>query len=280
MSDAAPPPGASLKTARRLAWVALVLAVAGPFWIDRTLALVGLHSSAARRLAATTSGVADDERRLAALEPQIDAAAAELARSRVEAIRIKASTDALASWSSLYALTDLTAALHRSEPFSLQLSVARAVAALPDDIRKLLDQLAPYASIGVPDAARIGRDFDAIARRLGWNGTHSAPVAMVNRVITWSREQLAGGTDPAEETNRRLAEASADLAAGNIAGAAETVGRLEGPARDNFADWLEDASARAAADRLSGVVDLILSNGRQSPSGASPPGASAPGARP
>ena len=162
--------------------------------------------------------------------------------------------------------------------FSLQLSVARAVAALPDDIRKLLDQLAPYASIGVPEAARIDRDFAAIAARLGWNGPHSAPVAMVNRVIAWSRRQVADGTDQSEETSRRLAEASTELAAGNIAGAAETVGSLEGQARDNFADWLEDASARASADRLSGVVEPILSNGRQPAPQSAPQ--SAPEARP
>jgi hypothetical protein len=270
MSDAAPPPGASVTTARVLALVALALAVATPLGIDRTLALVGLQTPTAGRLAATRSAIDADERRLAALETQFDAAAAELARSRVEAGRIKASTDALASWSSLYALTDLVAALRRSEPFSLQLAVARAVTALPDDIRKLLDQLAPYAAIGVPDATRINREFAVLAGRLGWSGPHSAPVALVGRLLTWSRRQLPGSPSPVDETGHRLAEASAQLAAGDIAGAVDTVEELDSPARDSFADWLEDASARAAADRLASVVDLILGNGRPAAPAARP----------
>jgi hypothetical protein len=139
--------------------------------------------------------------------------------------------------------------------------VARAVTTLPDNIRKLLDQLVPYASVGVPDAARINHDFADRAARLGWTGPHSAPVAMLNRVLTWSREQLPGDTPPADTTGPRLAEASTQLAAGDIAGAVATVEQLDSPARDGFADWLEDASARAAADRLSSVVGLILSGG-------------------
>lgn len=270
MNDAAAPPGASLSTARILALAALVLAVTAPFWVDRVLAVVGLQTPAASRYATTHRGIQADQRRIATLDSQLDALTRDVTRDRAEAARIRASTDALASWSSLYALTDLVAALHRPEPFSLQLSVARAVAALPDDIRKLLDQLAPYAAIGVPDAARIDREFTQIAGRLGWSGPHSAPVAMFNRLLTWSRQQLPGGSGKADETLPRLAEANAQLTAGDIAGAVDTVQQLGGPARDRFADWLEDASARAAADRLSGIVNLILSTGSPTGTGKRP----------
>ncbi len=273
MSDAASPPEASLIRGRAMALAAIVVAVSAPFWFDRTLGIIGLHTPPTARLAATRFAIGEEERRLAALEAKIDAIAAKLADSRSEATQLKASTDALASWSSLYALTDLTAALRQSEPFGLQLSVARAVTTLPANIRKLLDQLVPYASVGVPDAARITHDFNDHAARLGWTGPRSAPVAMLNRVLTWSRDQLPGETSPADTTGPRLAEASTQLAAGDIAGAVETVEQLDSPARDGFADWLEDASARAAADRLTSMVGLVLSGGHPATAPAAAAGA-------
>ena len=270
MSDAASPPPANLGLTRTLSLLALLVAVSAPFWVDPVLRLAGVRTPAAASLAATRSGVDAEERRLAALEQQIDAAVADLARGRVEAAQLKASTDTLANWSRLYALTDLSAALRRSEPFGLQLTVARAVAALPDGLLKLLDQISPYAAIGVPDAARIGRDFAARGARLGWTGPEVAPVAAVNRLLTWSGQQLSGDSTPTDETNRRLTEASGRLAVGDIAAATETVGQLASPAREAFTDWLEDAGARVAADRLSREVDLIISSGRLAAPGPRP----------
>ncbi len=255
MSTATSPPAPSLLPARMLAILAIAIAVGAPFWLDRGLGLVGLHTPAAARLAATRSGVAAEAPQVAALERQIDTALALLARSRADATQIK-----LANWSSIYALTDLTAALRRAEPFNVAFAVARAVTGLPDDIGKLLDQLGPYAAIGVPPAARVSRDFAARAARLGWSGPDSAPVAVVKQLLTWSEQQLAGSARPVDDTRHRLAEASAELAAGDVAAAVETIGGLEGPARDTFADWLQDAGARAAADQLTNRVNLMLGN--------------------
>ena len=239
-----------------LAVLAIAIAVGAPFWFDRTLALVGLRTPAEARLTATRSGVAAEDSQIAALDRQIDAARAQVARSRADAAQIK-----LSNWSSVYALTDLTAALRRAEPFSVQFAVARAVTGLPDDIGKLLDQLGPYAAIGVPPAARISSDFAARAAQLGWSGKDSAPVAVVKQLLTWSEQQLSGSVAPADDIRHRFAEASAQLAAGDVAATVDTVGRLEGPARETFSDWLQDATARAAADRLSRRVDLMLGSG-------------------
>lgn len=255
MSTATSPPAPSLLPARMLAILAIVIAVGAPFWFDRGLGLVGLHTPAASRLAATRNGAAAEAPQVAALDRQIDTALAQLARSRADATQIR-----LANWSSIYALTDLTAVLRRSEPFSVQFAVARAVTGLPDDISQLLDQLGPYAAIGVPPAARISRDFATRAARLGWSGPDSAPVAVVKQLLTWSEQQLAGSALPKDDTRHRLAEASAELAAGDVAAAVATIGGLEGPARDTFSDWLQDAGARAAADRLSQRVSLMPGN--------------------
>ena len=257
MSSATSPPAPSLLPARILAVLAIALAVSAPFWFDRGLGLIGLRSPADARLAAIRAGVAAQAGPVAALEAQIASAQAQLARSRADAAQIK-----LANWSSIYALTDLTASLRRAEPFSVQFAVASAVTGLPDDIRKLLDQLGPYAAIGVPATARLSRDFAGRAARLGWSGPDSAPVAVVKHLLTWSEQQLSGSTAPADDTRHRLAQASAELAAGNVAAAVETVNRLDGPARDGFSDWLQDAGARAAADRLTRRVDLMLSASR------------------
>jgi hypothetical protein len=248
-----------LTQARLLAVAALVVAVSAPFWLDRALGLAGLHTPGAVRLAATRSGLEAEERQLAALGQVLDAMATELAGSRAEAAQVRARTEALAGWSGLYALSDLAASLRRSAPFGLQLAVARAVAVLPEARRGLLDQLAPYAAIGVPSGERIGRDFAARTAGLGWDGVEYAPVVVVNRLIAWSGRQLPGGPSP---SSRGLAEANARLAAGDIAGAAEAVRQLPAPVRDGFADWLQDAGARAAADRLSREVDRMLADAK------------------
>lgn len=251
------PPEPSLLPARLLAVLAIVVALAAPFWYGSALALIGLRTPTIARLATTAGGVAAEAPQVAALERQIDAALAQLARSRADATQRKLNT-----WSSVYALTDLSAALRRAEPFTVQFAIARAVTGLPEDISKMLDQLAPYAAIGVPPAARITHDFTTRAARLGWSGPDSAPVAVVKNLLAWSEQQLSGSAPPVDDTRHRLAQASAELAAGDVAAAVDTVARLEGPAREAFSDWLQDATARAAADRLTRRVGVMLGTGR------------------
>jgi hypothetical protein len=265
MSDALtlPPPG--LAQARLLAVLAMLVAVSAPFWAGHGLGLVGLQTPVAARLAALRDGADAEDRRLAALHQRIDAALAEVGRSRAEAAQIK-----LVSWSSVIALSDLAAMLHKTEPFDKQFAIARAVALLPDDISKLLDRIAPYAATGVPDSDRISRDFAARAARLGYSGKDYAPVAMVKQLLTWSSQQLSGDAAPSDETHRRLAQASDQLAAGDTAGAVATVGQFAGPAREVFSGWVEDATARAAADRLARQVALLLGGGPPAGAGARP----------
>lgn len=272
MSVTTSPPAPSLLPARMLAVLAIAVALAAPFWSGRVLGLLGLRTPAVARLDAIRGGVAAEAPQLAALQQQIDGGIAQLARSRADAAQIR-----LTSWSSIYALTDLTAALRRSAPFGVQFAVARAATGLPDDIGKLLDQLGPYAAIGVPGVGRISRDFATRAARLGWSGPDSAPVAVIKNLLTWSEQQLSGSAAPVDDTRHRLAEASAQLAAGDVAAAVETVNGFEGPARDIFSDWLQDATARAAADRLTLRVNAMLGGGRPA---ASPPASLLPGARP
>jgi hypothetical protein len=258
-----------LLAGRLLAGLAILIALAAPFWFDAALGLLGLQTPAESRFAATRARAAAEAPQIAALERQIEAARAQLARSRADAAQIK-----LSSWSSIYALTDLIATLRQAEPFGEQFAVASAVTGLPDDIGRLLDQLGPYAAIGVPGAARINRDFASRAARLGWSGPSSAPVAVVRNLLAWSEQQLSGGAAPVDDTSHRLAQASAQLAANDIAAAVDTVGGLEGPARENFSDWLQDATARAAADRLARRVNLMLAAGR--PAAPPPPQATQP----
>ena len=136
------------------------------------------------------------------------------------------------------------------------------------------------AAIGVPDAARINRDFISRANRLGWSPPDAAAGAVVNRLLAWSSEQIAGDSSSNEAINRRLTEASGRLAVGDIAGAADLVAQLSPPAHDTFADWLEDAGARVAADRLSHEVDLIVSRERAGPLGAGAVGTGTGGTHP
>jgi len=257
MSDHARPPGTPPAATRALALAALVVAVSAPFWLDRVLALGGVQTPAGAGTAALRSALNAEERRVSALEARMDAAGADLARLRADVGQMAARQEALAGWSGLYALADLTGALRRSEPFALQLGVARAVSRLPADVGPLLEALAPYAAIGVPDAARVARDFGATATRLGWAGQASAPVAVVNRLISWSGRQAAGSG----ETVRLVSAAGEQVVAGDLAGAIETIGKLDGPARDGFADWLDDAGARVAAERLVRRVDLLVAGG-------------------
>lgn len=273
MSPAAPRPNLAapklaapnLRIAGVLAGLAVAIALGAPFWLDRALGLVGLQSPSVSRFAATASGAAAEDAQIAALQRQIDDARARVVRVRAEATQLK-----LANWSSIYALTNLIAALRRTEPFSEQFAVARAVTGLPDDFGKLLEQLGPYAAIGVPGTARISHDFATHAARLGWSGEASAPVAVVKQLLAWSEQQLSGSAAPVDDTSHRLAEASAELAADDVAAAVDTINGLESPARDAFSDWLQDAAARAAADRLTRRVTLMLGAGHPTPAPARP----------
>ena len=257
MSDVTPPARATLPPARKLAMTALVIAVSAPFWLQPLMNAAGLGSPEMSRLAATHSALQADDRRLADVEQRLEQAATELARNRAEALQLRARTDTLAGWSSLYALNDLATALRQNGPFILQLATARAIGSLPNDTRQLLDQLVPYAAVGVPDIGRITRDFASRAGRVS-GGQDSLPVAMVNRLFAWSG---LSGDPQSTEGSRRVAEANTRLAAGDLAAAVDSISQVDGHARELFADWLDDARARLAADRLATQVDTLLARG-------------------
>jgi hypothetical protein len=202
-------------------------------------------------LAALTQKVADApavargeletfDQRVAKLERNDQALAAELAKRNAAETNDRAARLALAA-------AALDAAVDRGAPFAAELAAAKALGADP----KALAPLEPFAASGVPSADALGRELAALAPSL--RPAPAAPPAregflqrlQVNaeKLVRLNPAAEVAGDDAAAVVSRVEARA----AAGDLPAALAELGKLPPAARATAEPWIKKAQARAAA---------------------------------
>ncbi|BAI71040.1 hypothetical protein AZL_004020 [Azospirillum sp. B510] len=206
--------------------------------------------------------------RLAALEQKVTAAAggaqaAQDLRGEVVALTqqiagikqtVSERQDAASTAQALVlAAGQLRAALSGGQPFQQDLQAVRALGLSDPGVTQPLDAVAPYAAKGIPTRAQLTDRFQPLAGEIvraevrgEGNGWIDSAVGKLSTLVTVRRE---GGGVVGTTADAVVARAEADLAAGNLAKAAEELSALQGPAAQAAAAWLADAKARLAADQ-------------------------------
>lgn len=151
------------------------------------------------------------------------------------------------------AVSQLRDAIRRGDPYQPQLDALKAVA---DDDKTIAGSaviLGKHAAGGVPTLADLRDRFAALAGRIveadradsgvGWLDRTMEKVSSLVRI-----RKVGEGADP-ETVDGLVAQVERLLAAGDLAGAVDRLGRLTGAAAKTAAPWLAPARARVEAER-------------------------------
>ena len=236
----------------------------------------GADGAAAERIAALEKQVqalTDSlKSRFAALEGGADAKGLEsaLAELRAENARLATLTETLgenvkalegrlvaaerrtgAQETTMLAVGQLRAALARGTAFAEELRVLETVSSEDEAVAEAVAKLWPHAFAGVETEAALRARFEQLAPRVlsaeqatagDWTGRL---LAKLSDVVTVRR---IGGEVEGEGSDAVLARTEARLQGGDLAGAVEAMGALQGAAAEAAQPWLAAARARLAAD--------------------------------
>jgi hypothetical protein len=241
---------AAASKARTLAIVAIAIALTAPFWEGAILGSINIHMPMTRELAENSQALDRLDRRTAELEKQLGTATAQLGKLQTQLGETTARANAASDRTGTLAMVELVTALHRSGGFELELAALRATASDPGDMKRLLDQIEPYAVTGVPTSSQLRQEFYLISSRIQWTERGYMSVAWVNRLLPWQHNTNATQTAVAGTTIQLLNQAYTQISSGDLTGAVATVQTVGGPQQEALADWVEDAKARAAADAV------------------------------
>ena len=158
------------------------------------------------------------------------------------------------------AVSQLGQAVGSGAPYVRELAAVRSVAGNDPEMAEAIARLEPHAATGVPTTAALAARFpmvaDAIARAAPTTGgdTWIDRVAdkfasLVSIRATGPAAARAGGIDAV------LAEAEAELKAGDLASAVAVVSRIEGQAAVPAEEWLKGAETRLEADRAVAALE-------------------------
>lgn len=251
-------------SARTLAIIAIVIALTAPFWEGPLLASINIHMPMATELADNARALDRLDRRTSELEQQLGAATAQLGKLQTQLSETAGRANATADRTATLAMVELATALRRSGGFELELAAARGT--LPDgsEIKPLLDQIEPYAVTGVPSIGHLRQEFSRIGARSQWLQRNYLSVGWVMRMLPWQRSANAAPAPP-DPTPQLLSDAGVLLGSGDLSGTVALVQTIGGPSQEAFADWLDDAKARIAADaalqRLNDQIGKRVSKG-------------------
>ncbi|MBB4657561.1 mitofilin family membrane protein [Parvularcula dongshanensis] len=187
---------------------------------------------------------AEVERLRAALSEQDQRSNQRIAQLQ-DRLEVLQSRDASASQQGVLvlALSNLGSQVEQGNPFARQLADVERLAPNAQSLR----MARPYAAEGLPTEQELRERFSTTARealssvrRGDAEGVLGRLWANVTALFTVREVGEVEGDAPSAVISR----AEVDLDAGDLEGALEELSALEGPARDAFAPWIEDAQAR------------------------------------
>jgi hypothetical protein len=157
------------------------------------------------------------------------------------------------------ALDRLRESLRGAAPFAEELKGLRTVSADNTEIGRLLSELEPFATAGIPTLLTLQRRFEGTATRISQAGGAGDGVDILDKAInrlkslvTIRRLGGAGG----EDLDSRLAAAAEELDGGNLLGAVGRLDTLTGPAAEAARPWVAEARARLLAEKAMAALHV------------------------
>lgn len=218
------------------------------------------------REAAIAALKADTERRLAELAQKNEsltkaaADAAARADTAVAAAQKTVRGEARADRASalVLAVGQLRETLRGARPFAAELETVQSLAGDRPGYGEPLSALSAHAARGVPTRDALALRFDPLAQL-------AARAAIAPEGAGWIDHTLARlsglvtirrtGEDPADtRPTAAIARAEARLELGDLAGAVDALGALDGAPAQVLAEWLADAKARLAVERAAAAL--------------------------
>jgi len=246
-------PGSGANSTWGIAVAALVVALTVPVWQDPVQRMLGITTSVSRARQEDALTLGRLERKQQDLEQRLAATGTQLTKAQADLAQAARRQEDAAAWLRAMALTRLGDALRRSAPFGPDLAVARGAGVSLDDIKPMLDQIAPFVSMGVPSTADLDREFRRMADQITGPGRGLIPAQWMATLTSWT--SFNRPPQPVDVTPDLVRAAAANVADGNYAGAIEQLRQISGPYEQVFAGWIEDAQARMAADGIVKRVD-------------------------
>ncbi|HSV28242.1 MAG TPA: mitofilin family membrane protein, partial [Candidatus Omnitrophota bacterium] len=153
----------------------------------------------------------------------------------------------------LLAVGQLREAVNNAMPYDAELRAVRVLAPEGGDTALALDALKARAAAGIPNRLVLAQRFEALApelvraetlpsQRSWWRDT----LHRLSTLVTLRRED---GDAAGNSAAAIVARAEQRLEQGDLAAAAAEIEQLQGGAAEAARPWLEDARARAAADK-------------------------------
>ena len=248
--DTSPRPSIASKNAPLLLVVAaLAVGLTAPLWEGPVLAALGVRTPVERAAEYAALAVAREEQRIQDIGQRLAATNSQIAALRAELATASQGAERLALLTRTMAMVRLADSLRRPMPFAAELAVARAGGTDLGRVQPLLDRIGPYADTGIPGAAQLRREFDALRAQVGGRASSTA---WLGDLAAWTRLR------PAPKTNAALDEATARVNDEDLAGALARLNSLGDAERAPFASWMQDAEARVAADALAQKVSDMV----------------------
>lgn len=255
---------------------------------DPRVDALGLENQALRDQIATLTQRLDElsrlESRLQEIEPRLGALSDQVANMPRGAEQQRAAA-------LIVAIGELRSALASDKGFTAELGaladLTRGDEAMRPRLKPLLEELAPLAEAGVPTLSQLAAGFPAteIARageaelaaevsddawyKRMWHGT----VHALSEVFTL---RPVGPDVEGEGTLARLARAEAKLEESDLAGAVAEMRGLDGLAADVAGEWISQAEARLAVERMAAQLADISTRELAPQAAAAGPAEAAP----
>lgn len=205
------------------------------------------------------------------LEQTVDQSSTEL--ERVSAALARAEATDSRTQAIVLAVGQIDQALARGGSFDSGLTALRSVAAGDPDFQQALETLDAHAAQGVAGREELERRFPAMAEAVRQAESLPADASWVDQMRA-SVEGLvtirpAPGEVEGDDPDAVLARAEGRLQDGDLAGAVEALGALQGDAAAAAEEWLAAARARLEAERaveaLNGLAVRRLARSADAP---------------
>ena len=247
--------------ARTIAFIALAVALTAPFWEGPLLASINLRTPDTIKVEQTALTAERNDRKIADAEQRLAAASADITRLQADLAQVARRGADTARNATMLAMIRLSDALRRTGPFETELALLHTSGADLAPIRPLLDQIEPYATMGIPGPEMLRQDFRTLQDRVARSERGLLPTGWMSDLVSWTRLPGTARSTPADTTLDLLRTAGGLLAEADVAGALDQAQTISAAYQPIFAPWLEDAKARVAADAVVAKVTALVAAG-------------------
>jgi hypothetical protein len=258
------PPAPRATRGLGLGLAALAVALTAPFWEDSVLSMLGIRTPGGSAAGQSTLAVMRQERRTEDIAQRLAVATAQIARQQAAFAAAMQRADTAATLIRTMALVRLSDTLRRPMPFAAELAVVRASGTDLGDLKPLLDQIEPYADTGIPGTTQLRAEFRALLDQVP-RGDNAVSPSWMSSLTNWVRPHGKPAPVGADPSVGLLQSASARLAEVDVAGALVQTRQVSEAYRPMFANWVEDAQTRVAADTLAEKVSDMVTRTLRTP---------------